>query len=484
MDSTDAPQRGRQARRSLPGGPGLALAALVLLAAAQYAWNAWLVPPLTGYDGVGHAAYVRTILEEGRLPHPVEGWSTFHPPLYYLVGAAVWRLLEPLGPRAIVAGLRAISALAVLAAGCVAFRLVRRTGAGAGVAWTAAALVLFVPCAQMAAVMEGNEALGAGLAALALPSILALQEDPRRLRAAALAGLFVGLALATKFTGLFVAVACAVPFARRLDRAGVRALLVCSALVLAIGGPAYLRNLALTGSPIPMTRSLEPMRSVEARLELRPRRLADYLWVSPECLLRPSIFWVDGAPEPFGRWNLSMESAFGLAYASAWYDPFAQRIPMVFHRDGVWPGPALALLGLVPTGVALLGFARAIAAVARRGARAPDAPLVAMVLVGVASFVAFTWHAPALGAAKAAYLLPLGVPAALFFALGTERLGRTGRALVTLSAATALLAALVFTSGLVFPPAKWTTARGGWTGLPEQLPRAGLRETLDYLVPE
>ncbi|MDX1437924.1 MAG: NADH-quinone oxidoreductase subunit N, partial [Anaerolineales bacterium] len=38
------------------------------------------VPPLAGFDAAAHAGYVLTLVDEGRLPHPHEGWSTFHPP--------------------------------------------------------------------------------------------------------------------------------------------------------------------------------------------------------------------------------------------------------------------------------------------------------------------------------------------------------------------------------------------------------------------
>ncbi len=98
---------------------GLALLALVI--GAQYAWNVWTVTPLSGYDGPGHAAYIFTILEEGRLPDPYQGWSTFHPPIYYVLAAGVWQLLEPLGPQAVVAGVRAIGAIALLCVGVIAF---------------------------------------------------------------------------------------------------------------------------------------------------------------------------------------------------------------------------------------------------------------------------------------------------------------------------------------------------------------------------
>ena len=83
-----SPRQRRVAAILVSRGPRLALVVILLLAAAQYGWNAWTVAPLSGYDAGGHAGYVLTVVEDGRLPHPLEGWSTFHPPLYYLLGLA------------------------------------------------------------------------------------------------------------------------------------------------------------------------------------------------------------------------------------------------------------------------------------------------------------------------------------------------------------------------------------------------------------
>ena len=63
---------------------------LLALALAQYGWNAYAQPSLWGYDAGGHVGYVYGILKTGALPHPAAGWSTFHPPLYYLLGSATW----------------------------------------------------------------------------------------------------------------------------------------------------------------------------------------------------------------------------------------------------------------------------------------------------------------------------------------------------------------------------------------------------------
>jgi 4-amino-4-deoxy-L-arabinose transferase-like glycosyltransferase len=478
-ESTTETER-RQGRRSA----ALACGLLLLAAAAQYGWNAFTVAPLAGYDAGGHAAYMLTIIEEGRLPPPYAGWSTFHPPLYYLLGAGIWRILEPLGPRTVIAGLRGVSALAILTAGLVAFVLAGRLGYRPLIAWVSAALVLFVPVAQMAAAMIGNESLATGFAALALPAILALQVDPRRAQSAILAGLLAGLALATKYTGIFVTIACVVPFVRGdFDRRVARALMLCGLVGGAVALPTYVRNVRLTGSPIPVARTHEPMKSIEESYVLGPRRVADYLTFPAGCLLRPSIVQVSEAPPRGDRWNRAMQSVWGLTYASCWYDAFTQRVPLRFHRDGVVTGPLLTLLGLVPTAVMLFGFAGALIACMRRRGRSPDAPLVVMALAGLVTFVAITWGAPAMVAVKCSYMLPLSVPAAVFFARGATRLPRWPRRLaLALSLAAAAAAALVFTTGLVLPADQPFRFIRGWEIAARALPGAHIEEAARRLT--
>ncbi len=470
--------RGSKNARDLP------LAALLISAAGLYAWNAFSVTALTGYDAPGHAAYILTILRDNRLPAPLEGWSTFHPPLYYLLGAAVWSVLEPFGARVIIAGLRGLSALSLLAVGAVTYSLALRLGAEKWTARLAAALVLFVPVAQLSATMVGNEALAAGLAALALPWILVLQEKPWKLGAAAMAGLFCGLALATKFTGLFVAAACVTPFLRRdLDGRMARALALLVVIVGIIAAPVYLRNLARTGTPFPMTRDIEPMKSMEAAFERPSRRIVDYLWIPPGCLLRPSVFHVPKGPDSTPQLNERMFFVWGLVYASIWYDSFAVRVPLRFHRDGVPWGPLLAFLGLIPTVIMLFGFGAEVRECARGPTRSPLTPLVAMCLAALAIFLIFTWRAPSLVASKGSYLLPLIAAGGIFFARGVGRLSRRLRTLSLGACAVAVLAsALVFTSGLAFPPEdpRWVAHRVKVLG--KIYPPSRFEEVVDLLI--
>jgi hypothetical protein len=382
-------------------------------------------------------------------------------------------------------GLRALSALAILGCGVIAFAAVRRLGAGDGVALVTTALVLFVPVAQMAAVMIGNEPLAALLVAATLLCLLALQEDPRRPGLAAFAGLLGGLALATKYTAVLAAVTCAVPFLRLdLGRRGYRALAVCLVTGVAVAAPVYVRNLALEGTPVPMTRTLEPMRGVESAYVLGPRAVTDYLLVPPACLLRPSIIHLAEGPPRAGEWNRAMQSVWGLAYASMWYDAFSHRVPIRFHQDGVRAGPLLALLGLVPTGLVLLGFAAALADLARRRGRSSDAPLTVLAALNGLTFVGYTWSAPAMVAAKASYLLPSLLPAAAFFARGVRMLPRGAAApALVLSALAAVAAAVGFTTGVVFPPDDGPRFLRGWEITGGYLPGARIEDAVRHVDP-
>lgn len=442
---------------------------LLLLAAGQYAWNAWTLPPLSGYDAGGHAAYILTIVEEERLPEPREGWSTFHPPLYYLLGAAAWSVFEPLGPRALGAGVRAISACAVLISGAVLFALALRRSSAWPSAAVATALLLFVPSVQMAGAMIGNEALGLACASLAVPWILKLQADPRDARAAALAALFAALALATKYTGVFVAAACVVPFLRRdLDARMLRAAAAGAAVAVLVAGPVYVRNVVVSGSPIPMTRDLEPMKSIEAAFVIRDRKFKDYLSFPSGALRHPYLARRVGDSDRYLT-NRALTSIWGLAHASTWYDAFGHREPAALRDDDHWRGALLAGLGLVPGALVLFGLGLAAADAIRTRGRATDTPLVLLFGVGLATFIAFTWRAPSVAAGKGSYLLPLAVPAGLFLVRALERLPRRARyPALGLCALAAGIAAVVFTNELLFPPA--TGFAHGWEQLGRDLP--------------
>jgi 4-amino-4-deoxy-L-arabinose transferase-like glycosyltransferase len=464
--------------------PRSAVVLLLMLAAGHQLWNAWSQPGFWGYDEGAHAGYAHAILHSAALPHPLSGWSSFHPPAYHLSAAATWWIFDGSAPQTALLAMRMISGLGILAAGAVVYRLARKLAGSDPIALCATVLTLFVPVAQLSGTMLGNEAMAAGFAALALPPLVALQQDPRRLGSAVWSGLFAGLAMATKYSGVWVLVVCVVPFLRRdLDRSALRSLAACFAVALLVAGPVYLRNLALTGTPIPFTRTLEPMREHEQRMFVRDRLTSDYLTLPLRCGQHPfvQVLAPDGriaGVEP------AMLNVPCLTYAGIWFDPFGVRANRSAPEQGVLAGFVLMLLGLIPTGVMAIGFLGALRrAVSTRG-RAAETPLVALSLLGVVSYIGFTWVAPSLSAAKASYLLPLLAPAGVFFAIGAAALPSALRiAALVVSTTAAVVAGWIFTTGAFFPASQPAGSKFYWGSIGSQLPDSHIVEAVLRLIP-
>ena len=460
-----------------------ALVALLALLAAQGLWNSAAQPGFWGYDEGAHAGFALAI-REGGLPPPLSGWVTFHPPAAHLAAAALWALAEPFGPRASLVALRLPSLAGALALVAASFWLARRLGASASLALCAAFLAGVLPPVQLAASMIGNEAFAAGAAAVALCALVRLQQEPRRQRAAALAGAFAGLAAATKYSGLTALATCALPFLRRdLDARMLRAGALCAAAGLAIAAPVYLRNALTTGTPLPMTRTAHaPMVAGEAVYDPGPRRLADYLGVPMTCGQHPYVQVVAEGGLLAGL-EPAMRNVPCLVYAGLWFDPFGTRATRVHPRDGVGWGVALLYAGLVPSVLVALGFARMTARSVRSRGRAPEAPLVLASALGAGSFLAFTWMIPSLVAAKSSYLLPLVAPAAVAFAQGCALLPPLARrAGVALSLLAGALALAVFTTGVVFAAAPPEISLAYWTRVGTALPGSRIPEAAERLL--
>jgi hypothetical protein len=84
----------------------------------------------------------------------------------------------------------------------------------------------------------------------------------------------------------------------------------------------------------------------------------------------------------------------------------------------------LAILGLVPTALVLLGLARILRDPRRHGAWMGPLIFSAAILV---SLLGYTWTLPHYSAVKASYLLPAVLPVSYLLCIGLEAIG--GRAL-------------------------------------------------------
>ena len=123
-------------------------------AAGLRAWNALTGPLLHGYDAWAHIAYVLFLDLYHALPYADQGWSYFHPPLYYLLGFVIAQLGDAdvlarglallggaasVGVAAVVAWLVLVALLlvAALPTGGRTLHWIDAVTIGAGVTWLA-----------------------------------------------------------------------------------------------------------------------------------------------------------------------------------------------------------------------------------------------------------------------------------------------------------------------------------------------------------
>ena len=135
---------------------------LVAAAACERLHNAWVAPPLSGYDAFGHFTYIWFVAKTGHLPMPTHGWSFFHSPLYYALMAGIWNALAEQDPFVRLK----IGKVLIAALGCIqapiAWHVVGRALPGRpGIRAMASLLVLVVPVQLYSAGFLGNEGLHA-----------------------------------------------------------------------------------------------------------------------------------------------------------------------------------------------------------------------------------------------------------------------------------------------------------------------------------
>ncbi len=395
----------RTPERSATDRRWLAAAALVALAAVvARIHNAFAYPPLFDFDGPGHALGAFAFYE-GRLPHP-RSWSGFHPPLYYALGALVWRILPESIP--VHAGLRLLSAAAGAAAVAVTWRVLARRVPAADAA-VVSALALCVPVMAISTSMLGNETLGALFATAVLARLIAVPADPRRaVRHSFGTALLAGLAGLSKSTGLAVIAVALFHYAwhlRRDLRSAALAVGIAGGVALLVAGPFYGRTVLEGGSLFVVVSGGALSDQLGNEMEVQPpgeRRLSDYALLPAATFFAP-VFQAPGMTR----------SIPGLLYASTWADGHAQflppSVPAVIRAES-----ALALLGLLPSALALFGLIQIV----RRGELEAQAGPCLIAAVLLAALLRYTWVLPYYSAVKASYLLPALLPAALALAAG------------------------------------------------------------------
>lgn len=422
-------------------------------------WNALQGPLMWGYDAWGHVAYVLFLDLYQAVPWADQGWSYFHPPFHYLLG---WLLTLPGDAEVLVRGLSVWGSSMSLGTAAVAAWLLRRTHPERpGLALLGFSVLALLPAHLFMSPMPGNEMTLTLLTAASIGVFAANETRPQPSRAIDLiTALLLGLALLTKFSGLLpllvivsslglrgiharVARGDAALLRRDLQRAAV-----ISVLALAISAPYYARNLSGFGTPFQLSRDFPLVAEVERDQAPGSRSWRDYVSLSTSTFSNP---------DP--RSPALLHSVWSSVYLNVWADVYRQtdvvaspeqkRVEQAMFRR-------MALLGLLPTALFLIGAGFAVADVLADRRRGVYLPLLLLTAASVAAFIFFSWRVPQWSALKSSYLMALSLPFAVFVPRAVEALEsripalprRLLPALLSIVAGCGALAAL---EGLAFP---------------------------------
>lgn len=171
-----------------------------------------------GFTGGGHMGYVAYVAKHLHLPNPKAGWAFYHPGLYYVLGASVWRLAEALQlpPMEMMQGLSLALWLVYVTAAAGALRVTLRSPS---LRLTATAAVVLWPSSMLHSIRIGNDAAlyaAVGAATWCITHWWQRRRDRHLLGAA----FFVGLALVAKSNAAVLVAALLGVIALRTLRGG------------------------------------------------------------------------------------------------------------------------------------------------------------------------------------------------------------------------------------------------------------------------
>jgi 4-amino-4-deoxy-L-arabinose transferase-like glycosyltransferase len=427
----------RLAPRWIASLPGAALGVAALAWVWLFAAKAVKLPLLVGFDARAHLEYVDFLREHAALPIATDGWSMYHPPLFYLLTA----LLQGVGDRA----MKVVPWIAGLGLVFVAHSLAGRVYRGEPrVAALAVVFAAVLPVNLYSAAYFSNETLHALLAGLALLATVDALAAPRSTPRQALAiGLWLGLAALAKFTVLAVVPVAIAFLAAKLwwvERAPPARILArvaaCAAVFAAVAGWFYARNQLHFGTPVVGNWAL-------------PGADQDW-WQQPG--FHTAAYYTGFGESLRHPYLAGFTSFWDGVYSTLWGDGYIAGRVYPHERHPLWSYDFMSagyLLALPLTALLVVG----IACAARDALRDPDPGrraalsflLTASYAVGFA-FLFLTLQLPYFAQAKAPYALCLVPVGSVCFARGAARvddwLARPGRFGLRIAFAGLLTAAL------------------------------------------
>jgi hypothetical protein len=397
--------------------PELTLALATLFWIAVYVFKMSRLPVMMGFDIGGHLFYIDFLLGNHALPLATDGWSTYHPPVFYLLTALLVGVFDVVGESG--AG-RFLYRFFCFAAGLgnvwlcyfLARRLFERDPLKTSLAVAVTALL---PMNVYMAAYVSNEPLHSAWVSLALllacDLMLRRGHPPARV---ALLAVALGLAVLTKFTGLLMVPTLAFFVGAKawlLDtgrlRRGVGAGLMVVLGTALVAGWFYLRNWIHFGTPFVWNVNLPTA----------------WTWWEQPGFHTPA--WYTGFGQALRHpFFAGYHSFWDAIYSTLWGDGLVAGMVSLSTRHEMWNYDFMTLgywLAFPATVLMLVGFARGlVAAFGEPDLHRRFAMAVVTTALYVIAFALFyvTFGLAYYAQAKAFYALAAVLPLSIVAALG------------------------------------------------------------------
>jgi tetratricopeptide (TPR) repeat protein len=380
-------------------------------------WNSALLLPFhAGFDSKEHLKYINYIQEHRALPLPTEGWETYQPPLYYLIGALALATCKlSINDPSSVAVLRFLGGFLGIAQFVLVF-LSLRLLLPVRAALIGLLMAVFLPMHLYLAQYVTNEMLAAALATATLYLCLhILKSDTPRASKFGWLGLAMGAAMLSKATAVLLlpivvaAIAGKLAYSRTPIAISARNLGLLLAICFTVCGWHYARIWLKFGTPL--LGNWDVISGFTWWQDPGYHTLTDYLRFG-RSLVHPLFSGFAGFADGI--------------YSTLWGDGLcggASSLTLGWNQEPLLAG---YLCALIPTVLVLIGVMVAIAEFIRKPS-SDRFVLLGFSAVLVLALIFMTLKVPSYAQAKAFYVLSALTPLCFFGALGFETLTHKSR---------------------------------------------------------
>lgn len=358
--------------RITPGASALRwmiLALLVVLGANNF----FKLPIYSGFDAEGHLDYIRFVAENLSIPYANDGWQMFQSPLYYMLSALFYSILDPLlDTNSLIRALKLIPFMFGLVQVEITYRMLRKLFPARPDLHALGVVVGgLLPATIYSSLSLGNEAMCGAFSAATLAVAFSILVDPAKpsRKQLLLLGAFLGLALLSKFTAVLLIPPLGFLLVYKAIKCGERRASIFAPALISFGAAFvisswyYIRNLLHAGSIF--VTAWDPSRKTAWWQDQGYRTLEDFYRFG-EALIYPiysnfngfwdsfySTLWLDGMvsgmhdARGFPPWNLDfMVSGSWLALLPAVAIIIAVAAALLRPAESLRNGPLFGVICL------------------------------------------------------------------------------------------------------------------------------------------